>query len=106
MKFVILFFTILVNFKLIFCRLFAINSSISGKNSPFTMPSFLEKKSFSKKSHKTKKTRTYKMKITIIKDIDTENDSPLVIKGNVKMDKKFEIYGKEDILENSISFLK
>lgn len=70
------------------------------------MPIFLEKKSFSKKSYKTKKTRTYKMKITIIKDIDKENDSPLVIKGNVKMEKNFNIYGKDDKLQNTISFIK
>jgi len=106
MKFVILIFTILVNIKLSFTRYFDVSNSIASKNSPFSMPIFLEKKSFSKQAYRIKKNRSYKMKITIIKDIDKENDAPLVVKGNIKMDKNFEIYDRENNSENKISFIK
>ena len=50
MKFVNLIFTILVSIKLYFTHTFDIKSSISNKNSPFSIPIFLENKSTIKKS--------------------------------------------------------
>lgn len=111
MKFIILLFTILVNIKLYCSKLYELKNSLSGGHSEFKSPIFLEKKSFSKKSTSTKsmkkqRNKSYKMKITIIKDIDKESDAPLIVKGNVRLDKNFEVYSKEDTLTNSISFIK